>query len=73
MVEVDVWGGSCCLEAEIPWLVAGIGRETFYARSMVRRISPDRTERLTLSWGRGGTHPELHESVSKMKLNWHVL
>ena len=21
MVEVDVWGGSCCLEAEIPWLV----------------------------------------------------
>ena len=25
MVEVDVWGGGCCSEAEIPWLVVGIG------------------------------------------------
>ena len=26
MVEVDVfWGGSCCLEEEISWLVVGIG------------------------------------------------
>ena len=29
MIEVDVGGGSCCSEAEIPWLVVGIGRKAF--------------------------------------------
>ena len=29
VVDIDVWWGSCCSETEIPWLVVGIGEETF--------------------------------------------